>query len=218
MAVETWGCLGSHCRLGWGFFEADEFTAVLPHLPACLKAPLTFAYLTGWRCRSEILPLRWHNIDFAAGTIRLDVGKTKNKDGRFIYMTAPVRTLLEEQREKTLALQRQQDQIIPLVFHDHRQRIVNYDKRWREACKQAGVPGKLVHDLRRTAVRNMVRAGIPERVAMQMAGHKTWSVFDRYHIVSEGDLREAARRLDGAFPGQTMTIAHLLASHSAVSP
>lgn len=133
------------------------------------------------------------------------MGSTKNKDGRIIYMTAQLRALLEEQRQKTLALQRQSEQIIPLVFHDNGSRIVNYDKRWRQACKDAGLPGKIVHDFRRTAVRNMVRAGIPEWVAMQMAGHKTRSVFDRYHIVSDGDLQEAARRLERAFPGQTMT-------------
>src|SRR5215475_4194659 len=90
------------------------------------------------------------------------------------------------------------------VFHDHGQRIVNYYKRWHRACQEASLSGKIPHDFRRTAVRNMVLAGIPERVAMQMAGHKTRSIFDRYHIVSDGDLQEAAKRLETAFPGQTM--------------
>ncbi|MGH7961903.1 MAG: tyrosine-type recombinase/integrase [Candidatus Binatia bacterium] len=204
-----------------GFFEEKEFNVVLQHLPACLQPPMSFAYLTGWRCRSEILSLQWRNVDFEAGTVRLDMGSTKNKDGRIIYMPAALRTLLEERRQKTLALQRQTGQIIPLVFHDSGHPIVNYDKRWREACKKAGVPDKLVHDFRRTAVRNMVRAGIPERVAMQMAGHKTRSVFDRYHIVSDGDLQEAARRLEVAFPGQTMTktmtVTRLMPSGPAVT-
>ena len=81
-------------------------------------------------------------------------------------MTAQLQTLLEEQRRQTFALQQQTNRAIPLVFHDLGQRLVNYDKRWREACKEAGIPGKFVHDFMRTAVRDMVKAGIPEPVAM----------------------------------------------------
>ena len=126
-------------------------------------------------------------------------------------MTSAIRAICNEQWEKTRTLQRMPGQIIPLVFHNKGRRIVNNDKAWHRACQAAGIPGRIVHDFSRTAVRNMVRAGIPERVAMQMAGHRTRSVFDSYHIVSDADLQDAARRLEVAVPSKaitkTMTIA-----------
>ena len=118
-------------------------------------------------------------------------------------MTPELRGLLVAQRERTRDLQRRTGRIIPWVFHRKGQPIGEFKRAWATACRVAGCPGRLVHDLRRTAVRNMVRAGVSERVAMQLSGRRSGSVFERYDVTSEGDLREAARKLTGTIQAQT---------------
>ncbi|NOT28531.1 MAG: site-specific integrase [Acidobacteria bacterium] len=179
-----------------GFFERDQFLSVLQHLPEPVRPVATFAYITGWRIDSEVLPLEWRQVDFGAGEVRLDPGTTKNGEGRTFPMTRDLRELLDEQRTFTENLQRQLKAVCPRVFHRAGRPIKSFRVAFRSACTEAGCPGRVPHDFRRTAVRNLVRAGIPERVAMQMTGHKTRSVFERYNIVSAGDLRDAAKRLD----------------------
>jgi integrase len=198
-----------------GFFERPEFEKVLAALPAYLRPPLTFAYATGWRCLSEVLPLTWDRVDLAEGAVRLDPGTTKNKDGRLVYLPAEVRAVLESQwREHLTAYPDCQ-----LVFHRNGGRILSFYKAWVKACDSAQVGKKVPHDFRRSAVRNMVvKAGISERVAMEMAGHKTRAIFDRYHIVSDGDLREAARRLDTAMKPRTVTTSVTDGERSGAQP
>lgn len=181
-----------------GFFERGQFEAVRDRLALPLRAVVSFAYVTGWRIPSEVLTLQWRQIDFDGGTVRLDAGTTKNREGRVFPITRELRTLLETQRDYTRTVEREQGIICPWVFHRHGKRIRNLYGAWDSACTAAGCPGRIPHDFRRTAVRNLVRAGIPERVAMTMTGHKTRSVFERYNIVSEGDLADAAKRLDAA--------------------
>jgi integrase len=184
-----------------GFFERHEYERILAFLPEHVRAPITFAYHTGWRFPSEVLSLQWAQVDLAEGTVRLEPGTTKNKDGRLIYLTAEVKALLVGLWQERQA----SGSPCPWVFFYRGERLLRVKRAWATACKQAGLEGKLAYDFRRTAVRNMVRAGIPERVAMQMSGHKTRSVFDRYHIVSDGDLKEAARRLEQASMPRTTT-------------
>ena len=115
----------------------------------------------------------------------LNRGKTKNDDERTLYMEPELWDLLKQ-------LHKNRKLICLLVFNEQGKMIGDFRKSWATACTEIGKPGLLFHDLRRSAVRNMVRAGIPERVAMTISGHKTRSVFDRYNIVSEDDLKEEA--------------------------
>jgi integrase len=179
-----------------GFFEREQFDSVRAHLPEEIRPLVTFAYCTGWRVPSEVRPLQWKQIDWQAGTIRLDVGATKNDEGRtFPFDVLPeLRAVLESQRAEADRLQRK-GVLCPYVFHRNGRPVRSFRGAWAKACKAAGVPGRIPHDFRRTAVRNLVRAGVPERVAMQLTGHKTRSVFDRYDIVNEADLRGAVARL-----------------------
>lgn len=181
-----------------GFFEREQFENVRAHLPAPLRPIVGFAFITGWRIRSEVLLLQWRQIDFTAGRVRLEPGTTKNKKGREFAFTRELRALLEAQKALTDALQREHGVIIPHVFHRKGKPISSFYRAWRSACKKAGVPGRIPHDFRRTAVRNLVRDGVSERVAMTMTGHKTREIFDRYDIVGAGDLDDAARRMDEA--------------------
>ena len=125
---------------------------------------------------------------------------SKNGEARTAFLGPETVRMLAEQRARVSALERELGRIIPDVFPHldkgplRSQRIGEFRKAWYRAGKRAGHPGILLHDLRRSGVRSLIRSGVPERVAMTISGHKTRSVFDRYNITSEADLREAAMR------------------------
>jgi len=186
-----------------GFFEHDEFLALRDALPDYLKGFITFAYKSGWRV-SEITSLKWSNVDLNMRIVKLEVGMTKNKEGRTIYLDDELMDVFMEQRKN----QKESKQIIHHVFTNRKgdDNVKDFRVAWKTACEMAGLPGRLVHDLRRTAVRNMVRSGIPERVAMMISGHKTRAVFERYNIVSEGDLMAAAKKQEEYLKSQMGTV------------
>jgi integrase len=183
-----------------GFFEQEQYGAVRRALPEDLRAVVTIAYTFGWRIKSEVLPLQRRHLDLKARTLRLDPGSTKNGEGRIVYLTPELLGLLGEQLDRVDELGRKTGQIIPWLFphlsgkHLGKPRTC-FRKTWETACKKAGIPGRILHDFRRTAVRNMERSGVPRSVAMKLTGHKTESVYRRYAIVSDADLQEATLKL-----------------------
>ena len=125
----------------------------------------------------------------------LDAHTTKNGEARSFPFTADIETILKAQLAEHGRL-KAEETICPFVFHRNGERISYFRAAWNNACKAAGCPGALVHDMRRSAVRTFERAGVPRSVAMSIVGHKTESIYRRYAIVDEAMQREAAARLD----------------------
>ena len=173
-----------------GFVEDAQYVALAM---ACAKVGIWLCglfecgYTYGWRV-SELLGTQVSQINIAGGTIRLNPGETKNDDARTVKMSAGVKVLLAA----LIAGKKSDD----FVFTREGEVVRDFRGAWEVVTTAASVPDLLFHDLRRTAIRNMVRAGIPERVAMSISGHKTRSVFERYNIVSERDLDDAVRKLE----------------------
>jgi integrase len=179
-----------------GFFTPDELDRIVKEIRAPVKPVVRFLALTGWR-KSEALGLQWAQVDFDAGEVRLTAARSKNKTGRSFpfRVLPPVAALLEEQRAHTRAVEREQGRIIPHVFHRGGEPIRDMRGAWGGACVRAKVPGRWIHDLRRTAVRNLERAGVSRSVAMSLTGHKTEAVYRRYAIVDSVAQAEGVAKL-----------------------
>jgi integrase len=170
-----------------GFFEHAEYVNVRAQLPRSYRDVLDFAYYSGWR-RNEILELTWDDVDLTGGIIRLTPLRSKTKIGRVLPISPPLQHVLE--RRRRLRLPRD-----PRVFRRDGVPVRTWRTALRDACRKAKVPHRILHDCRRTAARNLIRAGVPERIAMLLTGHKTRAVFDRYNIVNEQELLTAGERL-----------------------
>jgi len=171
-----------------GFLEADQYMRLLDELPIRLKALFVCAYHVGNR-KGELRKAQWDQVDFEAGQIRLTKAQTKGKKPRTLPIYGDMEYWLRRQ------LERRPDGC-PWVFFNRRQRVGAHLEGWHEACERAGLPGLLFHDLRRSAVRNMTRAGVPRSIAMEVSGHKTESMFRRYDIVSDDDLDVVREKMD----------------------
>lgn len=185
-----------------GFFERADFEAIVKTLPADLQDFARFDYLTGWR-KSELASLGWNEFNVEARELVLRGEESKNGESRTIRLTGELWEIIRR-RWKARRFRGPHGEwvISPLVFFRTRGRgvpvsgspIKEFRKAWSEACEAAGLPGRLFHDFRRTAARNMRRAGVSEEVAMKITGHKTPSMFRRYNITDNRDVAEALAR------------------------
>jgi integrase len=177
-----------------GFVGDDDFWRLYSELAPHLRPLTLFCYETGCR-KSEALGLRWEQIaNTTEGSfVRLNAGETKNKRGRLVPLSKLMSGLLNEIRNGQIADMQPHAEY---VFSFRGCKLKNFRTGWAKATKRAGRPDLLFHDLRRSAVRNMVRSGVPEAVCMAVSGHKTRSVFDRYNIVDEADLLKATQAME----------------------
>jgi integrase len=174
-----------------GFLESkqhDCLAAETGKIGLWLRAMFETGYTYGWR-HEELLALRVRHVSLVAGTIRLEPGTTKNSEGREVSMTLPVKTLLTQ-----CVHGKGQDDYV--FTREDGKAVKDFRGVWASACEAAKVSELLFHDLRRTAARNLRRAGVAEGVIMKIGGWKTRSVFERYAIVSQSDIRDAMTKLE----------------------
>jgi integrase len=189
-----------------GFLEYPQFLRLLAELPANLRDPVSFLYHSGWRV-SEMRKIEWLHLDGA--TLVLPSELSKSNHARRLPLEGELAEIIQRAREHRRLEQ-------PRIFHRNGRPIGDFRKLWQKACVAVGLGhwieenddlrekpkwkirkkyrGLIVHDLRRSCVRNLVRSGLSEKIAMDQTGHKTRSVFERYNIVNDRDRIEAQQR------------------------
>ena len=182
-----------------GFVSHPDFLMLQGKLPDHLKDPVSFLYYSGWRVR-EMRKIQWKHLDPSGKSLRLPPELSKNKKGRLLPLTRELAAIIRRAKAR-----RRLDCLN--IFHHNGKPFGSFRKAWKTACVAVGLgrfiindkgekkyEGIIVHDLRRSCVRHLVQAGVGEKLAMQLTGHKTRSVFDRYNIVSDADLQQASER------------------------
>jgi integrase len=174
-----------------GFMEDSQYRKLLEYCPELwFRTIIEVGRTFGWR-RREITGLKVGQIDLMQRTIRLEVETTKNGEGRCVTMTDALYVLIS-------ACVRGKAESDFVFTRPDGSPVISFRGLWDNACKSAGCPGLLFHDLRRTMARNMLRAGVPEKVIMDIGGWKTRTVFDRYSIVRQDDIALAMKKFQRA--------------------
>ena len=179
-----------------GFFSKEDFDRLVSFLPEDIQDFVRFGYYSGWR-KGEISRFEWRDVHDTVSRLRPEV--SKNKDGRVLALVGEIGEIIQRRRALT-------DETVPYVFHRNGRQVKDFRKAWRTACRKADIPirdlqlgvkdGRVFHDLRRTTARNLNRAGVPDRIAMGLMGHKTRAMYDRYNIVDEEDIRRSMQQME----------------------
>ena len=171
-----------------GFVEEAQFRKLISNAKELwLRALVTTAYTFGWR-KSELLNLRCKQVSLTERTITLNPGETKNDEGRWVPLEEDLFVLLH-----ALLIGKKGTDFV--FTRNDGSRVRDYRDDWTALCKAADLPDLLFHDLRRSGVRNMIRRGVQQKIAMLISGHKTPSVFQRYNIIDETDIRLAVQKI-----------------------
>jgi integrase len=186
-----------------GFLSHNDYATLKAVLPPYLVPVFVTAYHVGCR-RSELLQVEFSDIEMDARQpqFRLYPDATKNGEGRVIPIYGEMLAVFREQ----MALTRRDYPTCKLLFHNEGVPIQTFRKAWSKAIALARVDGLLFHDLRRTAVRNLIRAGVKRKAAMAITGHLTESVFERYNIIDEDDIQDAGDKMTAFFAQQNQQL------------
>lgn len=185
-----------------GFFEEPTFEAARAKLPAgAHQDAVSVTYVTGWRMPSEVLTRGWKHVDFDGGWLVLEPGEAKSEEPRRFPLDPDLRPILWRRWQETQALQRELGRVIPWVFYTvttkvrRVRRLGSFYKTWHAACRAAGIAGRIPHDFRRTAFRNLRRRGVDVLTAMDLVGWKSIAMAKRYgSLKDETLLREGAAK------------------------
>ncbi len=186
-----------------GFVEDEQYEHLAMasgKIGLWMRALFECGYVYGWRV-SELQNLRVKQVHLPSRTIRLEVGTTKNDEGREVLMTEKVYQLIGQ----CVDGKAENDYVFT---RDKSKPIRDFRESWEKVCNEAGVGKLLFHDLRRTAARNLRRAGVAEGVIMKIGGWKTRSVFERYAVIAQSDVADAMQKLEAKKAQQTAERSH----------
>ena len=174
-------------RVRRGFFSREEMESLAKRLPDAIGDLVRFLFFSAWRV-GEVRTLEWRDYERSEGVIRLRPERSKNRHGRVLPVDRGELADVIARRWQARRLD------CPFIFHRNGRRIGDFRKLWAKACTELGLAGRIVHDLRRSGVRHLIRGGVPPHTVMAFSGHRTASMLKRYDIIDVDDLRRAAER------------------------